>query len=35
MIHPFHLLYLTMRRDCLDDYEMATLAARGWQIFTA
>ncbi len=32
MTRPSHLLCLAMRRDSLDDAEMATLAARGWHI---
>ena len=32
MTRPSHLLCLAMRRDSLDDAEMATLVARGWHI---
>jgi len=32
MTRPSHLLCLAMRRDSLDDAEIATLAARGWHI---
>lgn len=32
MTRPSHLLCLAMRRDSLDDTEIATLVARGWHI---
>ena len=32
MTRPSHLLCLAMRRDSLDDAEIATLVARGWHI---